>query len=355
MSRSLSSSTRRWWSVPSLLALLLALVACAPAVPPQATAPTDGAQKATAPAAPRTIRIDVANTSAPYAWYYIGQAKGYFAEEGIQLQATTSNGSVGVPSVLSGEMPFTTGAAASLTAILKGGDLRIVFANLDRPSFELWSSRPDIRTLQDLVGQTVGVIGRGDTTEISTRLALQRAGLDPNSVAYTPLGAGNERLAALLAGSIAAAPLGVADVQRLKQSTSFGGQMVANLRDTPMLFNGLATSERLIREDPALVEGFMRAVLKSRMYFRANKEGTLQILEQASGSGRSIVEPDYESALASMTPDGTIDQDIQETDTQVRAALVGVPAPKAIDQIYDFSFVRKVGDELASSGWQPTP
>ncbi len=342
----------RRWGVPSLAALLLAAVACAPAATPPPANPTAAQAQ---PAAPRTIKIDVANTSAPYAWYYVGQAKGYFAEEGIQLEPMTTNGSVGIPSVLSGEMPFTTGAAASLSAILKGGDLRVVFANLDRPSFELWTSRPDIRTLQDLVGQTVGVIGRGDTTEISTRLALQGAGIDPDSVAYTPLGGGQERLAALLAGSVAAAPLGVADVQRLKQSSGYNGVLVANLRDSRMMFNGLATSERVIRQDPALVEGFTRAILKSRLYFRAHKEETLQILEQASGSGREIVEPDYDSALATMTPDGTIDEDTQRADTQVRAALIGVPVPKPIDQIYDFSFVRKVDDELARTGWQPEP
>ena len=349
--RSFSAPVRRW-SVTSLAALLLATVACAPATSPPSANPTAAQPRQ---AAPRTIKLDIANTSAPYAWYYVGQAKGYFAEEGIQLEPTTTNGSVGIPAVLSGEMPFTTGAAASLTAILKGGDLRVVFANLDRPSFELWSARPDIHTLQDLVGQTVGVIGRGDTTEISTRLALQRAGIDPDSVAYTPLGAGQQRLAALLAGSIAASPLGVSDVQRLKQSTGYKGVLIANLRDARMLFNGLATSERLIREDPALVEGFTRAIMKSRLYIRAHKEETLQILEQASSSDRSIVEPDYDSAVDSMTPDGTIDEDTQRTDTEVRAALVGVPTPKSIDQVYDFSFVRKANDELARTGWQPAP
>ncbi len=303
----------------------------------------------------RTFQIDAATLSAPYAWYFIGIEKGYYAEEGIKLELLTAASNTSVPSVLAGEMPFTSGSSAALTAILKGGALKIILTNMDRPGYELWSNRPEVRSLADLQGKMVGIIGRGDTMEIATRIVLGKAGLDPNGVAFVPLGAGAARLAALQSGSVDAAVLGVSDVQRYQQGGAKGVRLSDMTRDVRMLFSGLATSDRLIREDPNLVAGFVRATIKSREYFRRYKEQTLQILATYNHSGRDVNEPDYDNVLATMTADGTLDEDTQSADAKIRAAIVGAETIRPAAEIYDYSVVRTVNEELRRSGWQPSP
>jgi NitT/TauT family transport system substrate-binding protein len=320
------------------------VVACAPAPAPQAAAPVL-----------RSVPIDVAVKDAPYAFYFIGMEKGYYAEEGLAVELVSSAGSTSVASVLSGEMPFTTAASASLSAILKGGPLKIILTNMDRPAYELWSSGPEIRTLSDLQGKSVGIISRGDTMEVSTRLAMLQAGLDADAVAYMPLGAGTARLAALESGAVPAAVLGIGDAYKLRQDGPRGHEVADLSREVHMQFNGLATSDRLLHDDPDLVRRFVRATIKSREYFKAYKEETLRIVAQYNGASREVNEPDYDSIIATLTPDGTLAEDVQVADSIVRAGLIGAPDVAPPEQIYDYSLARSIYAELRRTGWEPKP
>lgn len=328
-------------------------VGCTPAAAPGRT-PTAPVAEPT-PAAPRTIQIDVAVRDAPYAFYFIGIDKGLYAEEGLNVELVSSGGTTSVAAVLSGDMPFTTAASASLSAILKGAPLKIILTNMDRPAYELWSSEDDIRGLADLQGRAVGIISRGDTMEVSTRLAMQQAGLDPNSVAFTALGPDTARLASLESGALPAAVLGIGDAQKLRQSGPRGHEVADLGAEVKMLFNGLATSDRLLQEDPDLVTRFLRATIKAREYFRTYKDETLQIVSKYNGAPRAVNEPDYDSIIATMTADGTLPEEVQSADSVVRAGLIGAPDVRPLAEMFDYRLSRQIYAELRQSGWQPRP
>src|SRR2546423_182882 len=78
-----------------------------------------------------------------------------------------------------------------------------------RRGCELGPSGPGTRALPDVLGKPVGIAGRGDTMEISTRLLLAKHGLDPDGVTFVALGFGNGRLAAVESAAVAAAILGI--------------------------------------------------------------------------------------------------------------------------------------------------
>jgi NitT/TauT family transport system substrate-binding protein len=303
----------------------------------------------------RHLQIDVAVRDAPYAFYFIGIEKGFYAEEGLSVDLVSSGGTTSVAALLSGDMPFTTASSASLSAILKGGPLKIILTNMDRPAYELWSSQQDISSLADLQGKAVGVITRGDTMEISTRLAMLQAGLNPDTVAFTPLGPDTARLASLESGALPAAVLGIGDAQKLRQAGPTGHEVVDLGRQVKMLFNGLATTDRLLREDPDLVRQFLRATIKSREYFRTYKDQTLDIVGQYNGASRQVNEPDYDSIIATMTPDGTLPEEVQSADAVVRAGLIGAPEVRPASEIYDYSMTRQIYAELKQNGWTPQP
>ncbi len=337
-------------AVPTLVFAAL----CGTPASPSSVNPTAPAISSTAaPRALQTIPLDVPVPDAPYAFYFIGIEKGYYAEEGLQLEFVASNGNTSVASLLAGEMPFTTAASAVLAATLKGGEMKVVLTNMDRPAYEIWSSQPDIRTLADLKDKVVGVISRGDSLELSTRLALTKAGLSPDSVAYTALGAGAARLAAVQSGAVAAGVLGIADVQKLKLSGAKGNQVMDLSREVRMLFNGVATTDRLLKQDPGLVTRFLRATIKSREYFKQFKNETLAIVAKRNNAPLEVNEPDYDSIRATLTEDGSIPEETQVVDAAVRAAAVGAPTVRPVKELYDYSIARAVFEDLKRSGWQP--
>jgi ABC-type nitrate/sulfonate/bicarbonate transport system substrate-binding protein len=355
----------------SLGVLALILVACAPA-PQAAPAPAPASAPAAKPAVeakpaapaapvaqptvarpPRKIKVDYASYSAVYSPHFIANEKGYYAEEGLEMEMVDAPGTTGIAAVLAGETQFTTSASSSLSAILSGSPMKIVYTNADRPGFELWSSGPEIRALPDVLGKPVGIAGRGDTMEISTRLLLAKHGLDPDGVTFVALGFGSGRLAAIESAAVAAAILGVADVQRLKQGAPKGTRLADVAQEVKMLYTGVATSDKLIAEDAPLVRAFLRGTVKGREYAKRYKNETLEILGKVNTLPREVNEPDYDSTMTTMTEDGTLSPDVQAADARVRAEIIGVASDRPTTEMYDYRFVKEAYAELQQRGWQP--
>jgi ABC-type nitrate/sulfonate/bicarbonate transport system substrate-binding protein len=189
---------------------------------------------------------------------------------------------------------------------------------------------------------------------MSTRMLLSQRGLDPNGVAYTALGPGAGRLAAVQSGAVAAAVLSITDVEQLKRNDPKGHQIVDIASDVRMLFNGLATTDKLLKEEPAMVAGFLRATLKGREYFKQYKDESLDIVGKYNNQPRDLTEPVYRSILPAMTADGTTPAESQATDSKVRAALIGATAVRPIAEVYDYALASRIGRELRQSGWTPT-
>jgi NitT/TauT family transport system substrate-binding protein len=257
--------------------------------------------------------------------------------------------------LISGDIQYSTSAASSVSAILKGAPLKVIYTNSDHPGYELWSSSPDVKTLADLAGKTIAVQSRGDTMEIAARLALEQHGVDPDSVSYIAVGYGSaQRLAALQTGSTAAAILGIADVVQLKNAGPTG-HLLANIRDdVEMLYTGLATSDQELQQHRDRVKRLLQATLKGREYYKAFKDETLAILGKYNDRPRDANEADYEDVMAAMTPDGAMPVEVQQRDTAMRAAVNGVDQVPPVDQIYDYSVVKEVAQALTASGWKPT-
>ncbi|TAK24558.1 MAG: hypothetical protein EPO26_04880 [Chloroflexota bacterium] len=312
--------------------------ACAPAQPP----PVEKA------------RVTFAAKEVHYAPYFVAIEKGYYAQEGIDLEIISAAGNASVAAILAGDAEFTTSPASALSAILKDAPMKVIFSHMDRPNYELWSSDPAIKTLGDLKGKSVAVIGRGDTMEISARLALAKAGQDSDGVAYVALGPGAARLAAIQSGSVAAAVLSLADVEQLKRAGAKGNMLVDVAKDVRMLFNGAATSDKILKERPEFVARFMRATLKGREYARTFKNETLDIVGKYNNKPREANEVEYDSLVAVMTTDGTLPVEAQEADTRVRAPLIGATTIRPASEVYDYSVARRVGEEIKKNGWQPT-
>ena len=139
--------------------LLAALAACGS--PPQASAPLD------------KFKLSLSSYAAVYAPFLVAIDKGYFAAQGLDVEIVLAGGGLAVPALLSGEIPYTASAASSMGAIIKGAPLKVIYTNADRSVQQLWAA-PEIKTLDDLKGKTVGVSNRGDSNELTVRMLLEQ-------------------------------------------------------------------------------------------------------------------------------------------------------------------------------------
>jgi NitT/TauT family transport system substrate-binding protein len=132
---------------------------------------------------------------------FIGMDRGYFAEEGIEIDLTRVDGAAqAMPHVATGSLDLAgvTPSSAFYNAVLRGLPLRIA-ADKGRmkvgASPSLWAMRPDVaasgavRDWADLRGRTLGinVPNTGTVTDIMLDNALGRGGLTRDDVTIVEL------------------------------------------------------------------------------------------------------------------------------------------------------------------------
>lgn len=304
-------------------------------------------------AAEAKVRFSVAAVTGSYMDEFVAMEKGYHREEGLTVEMIRAGGGIATQALMAGDLHFSTSAGSALSAMLRGAEIKVVYTNIDRPGYQLWSAQPEIKNLSDLVGKKVGVTSRGDTQELSVRLLLRKYGIDANAVAYIPVGFGGTRLAALQAGTVDAVPLGAGDFAQLKQPK---GHMLGDTeKEIRFAYVGLAVSTRLMVRQPSLVERFLRAVIKGREYARRYREQTISILGKYTGRKSEFNEIDYDSTLPVLTSEGWVSDEILKEDVAMRAEFVALPGPADYAKYFDYNIVKKIYRELKSSGWKPTP
>jgi ABC-type nitrate/sulfonate/bicarbonate transport system substrate-binding protein len=310
----------------------------------------EGAGAATAE---EKVRFSVAAVTGSYMDEFVAIEKGYHRDEGLAVEMIRAGGGIATQALIAGDLHFSTSAGSALSAMLRGAEIKVVYTNIDRPGYQVWSGQPEIKSLRDLIGKRVGVASRGDTQELSVRLLLRKYGIDANSVVYMPVGFGATRLAALQAGTVDAVPLGAGDFAQLKQPK---GHMLGDTeKEIRFAYVGLAVSGRLLARQPLLVKRFLRSVIKGREYARRYREQTISILGKYTQRKREFNEFDYDSTLPVLTAEGWVSDEILKEDVAMRAELVGVAAPADFSKFFDYSIVKKIYRELNTAGWKPTP
>ena len=304
-------------------------------------------------AAEDKTRFSVAAVTGSYMDEFVAIEKGYHRDEGLTVEMIRAGGGIATQALMAGDLHFSTSAGSALSAMLRGAEIKVIYTNIDRPGYQLWSGHGDIKQLKDLIGKRVGVTSRGDTQELSVRLLLRKYGIDANRIAYVPVGFGAQRLAALQAGSVDAVPLGAGDFAQLKQPK---GHMLGDTeKEIRFAYVGLAVSSRLLARQPNLVEKFLRSVIKGREYAKRYREQTIPIIGKYTQRKREFNEVDYDSTLPVLTPEGWVGDEILKEDVAMRAELVGVPAPSDYNKFFDYSIVKKIYRELKTAGWKPMP
>lgn len=304
------------------------------------------------------ITITVASVQPFSAAPYVALDKGYFAAEGLDTTLQLAGGGISTPALMSGTVDASGSAASALSAIIRGAPLRVVAVVADKPPYQMWAAA-GIRSLGDLKGKMIGVASRGDTYEISARIALQDAGVPPDSVGYSPLGNISNMGAALESGSLQAIVLSTGESGGLKDHGILKtSHVLLDLRGkvrTP--FSGLAMSEKMLYGNPALSRKILRAVVKAGRYIKTYKDGTVAIL----GKHQTPPDPEataleYDDLVKAATRDYTLDLAAAKPDLIIRANLMNVTADKIppVDKIYDFSLVRSINAELDAARWKPT-
>ena len=271
-----------------LIAVVVGLAACAsPTTAPPAAAPARQAQEAPAEPPPlqpvRVVYTAVVSAQAPL---WIGVETGLFREQGLDVDAVLISGSdKAIAALLTGEAPITILASGALvSAVAKGADLVYLASISTKLMFQLMV-QPQVTSVEQLRGQSVGATGRGSQSDFALRYALRRLGLDPEQdIVFRAMAGGEpQMLAAMQSGAIVAGAFNapydyvaeqagfrslarMADwnVPSLGVGVAVQRGYLAEQRDTVRRFvRGFALGAERMKADPALAQAVIRQYLQS--------------------------------------------------------------------------------------------
>src|SRR5215217_329473 len=157
------------------LAVLAGLVAlCSP--PPAVQAQT------------QKIRISLSSRSNTNTSYYVAQARGFFKDEGLEVEFIQINPRLGALAVLNGDVTYTTSFVSTFRGVVQGLPMKTVLILLKKGVYYLMVRPEVIKDVQELKGKKLGVTAINGGDHIIGRELLRMKGIDPNSVQAIAVG-----------------------------------------------------------------------------------------------------------------------------------------------------------------------
>jgi NitT/TauT family transport system substrate-binding protein len=279
---------------------------------------------------------------------YVAKDKGYFSEMGLEASFILAPDNIGVQALIAGEFDFSASATGASRAAVRNIPLKVLLVNTSRPAFWIYA-REDLSPLQ-LKGKKLAISSIGGLSHALAKLALRRAGLDPDrEVIMIAAGSTDMRLASLQSKAVDAAVLNApgkfkAKKAGLKEILFLGEQIYA-------LSGGVATTARLIQARPETVQRFVTGALKGLKYFLADREGSIPIMVKHMKVDRAMAKELYETTIQTFAEDGMAGEDLMRSEVQLQASVADVKEVPPFDRPFDLSFARKANQTLRT--WKP--
>jgi NitT/TauT family transport system substrate-binding protein len=277
---------------------------------------------------------------------YIAQDRGFFRQEGLQAEVVQVRGNIGVTALLSGDAQAINNVGTVIRA-LERTDLpaKVVSQSLKKNLFWL-VTKPDVRSLSDLKGKIFGTTTLGGSQHLAGLRLLQKAGLDPDKDITVVIGGDvPAQLQSLVSGTIQLAALSPPTVilARDRFKMKIHG---STLDDVANLQNGLAFTDKMLRERRDLVKRILRARSRAHRYFWENERGTAEVLANYLKVDLPVALESYRLARPAFTTNGlATDKEVEEF-LRADAEVLKLREPVAAAKVFDFSIQKEVNQEL---------
>ena len=251
------------------------------------------------------IRVGLPSPAAQFMPLPLAQKKGFFKNHGLDSEIVRLRGNqIPITALINGDIDYHTVIGNGVRAAIQGLPLRVVACFLPAPPFAL-VARPEIKSVQELKGKTIGTGTFGATTDIVGRMLLSHFGLDPDKdVKFVISGDGPARLAAIKQGLTAATVMAAPGDY---EATKLGFVILARANE---LFtfpdSGVVTTTKKIKEKPNEVKSVIKAGIMASKFIRSDREGSIQFLIDQQKINRELAVATYESVWSAFSEDGSI-------------------------------------------------
>ncbi|MBI2358564.1 MAG: ABC transporter substrate-binding protein [Deltaproteobacteria bacterium] len=273
--------------------------------------------------------------------FKIARAKGFYREEGLDLDLVLIRGALGVKAIMGGSVDYTTASGSIIAAAIRGIGVKLVLLISSKPAFDLVSDA-HIRSVAELRGKTVGISSRGGSVDLLTRLVLERNGLSPDrDVTLIEIGRQEEMIVALKTGRISAALLSpprnlLLYREKFTKLAYVGDYMPA----APT--GGIGLTDEKLRKNRGEVLAFVRGTLKGLKYYRQNRSESVKLIaKELRLDDTSLAAEIFDWHGGQLARNGAADEAWMRAAIDFTKKSIGVKEEIPTRQVFDFSFIEK--------------
>jgi NitT/TauT family transport system substrate-binding protein len=323
--------TRCAWLSAALAAFLLSIFSTAQAQP-----------------AAKKVRMGISTTSIIFLPLYTAVQKGFFKDEGIDLELIVMSATLASTAVLTGDVDYNGAVTGVIGAAVQGRPLKVLIFTVDRPLSFLMAKK-EIRGGPDLKGKRVAGSSPGGSATLLAKLAMKHFGLDADrDVSIIPMGGGDaSRLAALESGltdaTILGIPFNIYALDKGYRELAFFGDIMRFPQ------TGFGTSERKIRENPDEVLKMVRATLRGLTFIWEDKhrdEILDLVMRRLKISDRKLAAEIFRHLRRGLTKDASVEPEGIQALIDLARGNARVSKPVTVAQVVDYTFVEKARKEL---------
>lgn len=298
----------------------------------------------TAALAADKIRVGFPDLAATFMPLAIADKRGFFQEEGLQGEFIRMNPAVALQTLVSGEIDYYTVLGPAVVAAVRGIPVKLVAVFVPVAPTAL-IARPEIKSVPELKGKTIGVNAHGGALEGMARLILRHFALDPDKdVKFLATGPLDSRFGAMKQG-LTVATLGSPPIDFLGKKLGF--VVIARTSD---LFNfpvsGLVASAKKIKERPDEVKRVIKATIKANRYIRQNRDGSLPIMIEWLKIDKELAAATYDSSVKSFSDDLGLPEDGLRLLISEAKRISKVDREVSFSEVADLSIVREAQKDL---------
>jgi ABC-type nitrate/sulfonate/bicarbonate transport system substrate-binding protein len=299
------------------------------------------AQSSPAAPAPTKVTIHVPSKSLSIMPYYFGKDKGFFAAEQIEPQLVMMAPPVAIAALVAGELDFSSTTGAATSAIMRGLPIRRVFYVQQDPVHVLLA-QPEIKSIEELIGKTVGVTALTDAVGMSTSVILRAHGIEAGKVTLLAMQVTDNAIKSLTSRRIAATLLAPPYVEELQAK---GYVKLAEARTyAPLSFIGLVTAIDTMKKSPQKVYGMIAALHRTMTYIinPTNRNEVVQYVSSYHKIDLPLAEKAFAAQMLGYSKDGTKPRAAVEKEIEIYRETLKVTKTFTPDDLEDMSLLRKV-------------
>lgn len=296
----------------------------------------------------KKVRMGSSSTNVSFLALYTALNRGFFKDEGIDLEIVFMPANLASTAVLNGDIDYNGAVTGTIGAAVQGRPMKVLLFTVSKPLLFLMGQK-NITDLKQLKGKKIAGSSPGGSATLLANQALKQIGLEPGKDVSVLQMSGNaaSRYAVLESGVVDASLLSVPENIIAHEKGYNELLFLGDVVEFPQ--NGFGTSEKRIRDNPDEVYRMVRATLRGLQFIwdKNNSEAVTNILmKQWKVNDRQMAAEMARQVSRVLTKDAYVKPESVQVLVDLARESAKVTKPINAMDVVDYSFLDRARKEL---------